>query len=111
MIDVGASLLGSRSWARDINDAGAIVGYAVSEKNGETYPFLWDRGMVADLRTLVTETSGADFRRAMAIDGSGRIAVDAEVGGARRGFLLTETAVRLAGSPRDPIAPGGAEPR
>jgi probable HAF family extracellular repeat protein len=93
MVSLG-TLGGANSWARDINDAGQIVGEA-DTAHGSTHAFLWQDGTMIDLGTLGGSTSSA-----AAINASGQIvgwALDAA--GQKRAFVINPADTDSDGTP------------
>ena len=69
--DLG-TLGGSSSWAYGINDSGQVVGGSVTARE-EFVPFLYDRGTMYDLSTLIADPSGTVPFVAYAINNFGQI--------------------------------------
>jgi probable HAF family extracellular repeat protein len=83
-------LSAQRGSAADINNRGAVVGYA--EKPGsryESYAFLYSKGHMIDLNTCLPPNSGWVLIAATAINDKGQIAGNGLYQGNRRAFLLT----------------------
>lgn len=80
---------GQFSIARDINNLGQIVGNA-DYPNDDSQPFLYQNGVLYDLRTLIDPASGWDLHNAVAINEFGQITgVGTAPGGGEHVFLLT----------------------
>ncbi len=79
-----------QSWARDVNDAGWVVGVVVpSGGKGEAYPFLWDGKVMYRLESLVKNIPNeVVLRKAVAVNDRNWILVNGLLKGKRRAFLL-----------------------
>ena len=94
MSDLGVLAGGSSSVARDVNDAGSVVGS--SQGTTSQRAFLWtdavdwtgDPGEMMDLNTLLPTGAGWHLESANAINNSGQIVGTGIHGGQRRAFLL-----------------------
>lgn len=64
--DLG-TLGGSQSWAYAVNDSGQVVGTSISGTDNFYHPFLYDLGVMYDLRELVLDRPG-DFSMWEAVD-------------------------------------------
>jgi probable HAF family extracellular repeat protein len=85
---------GTNSWARDINDAGLIVGEA-DTGDYQRHAFLWKDGAMVDLGTL-----GGSASSACALNENGQVvgwAYNSE--GARRAFVITPADADQNGEP------------
>jgi probable HAF family extracellular repeat protein len=86
MIDLG-TLGGDSSYARAINEKGQIVGDAYLP-NGSYHAFIYDRGGMTDLNSLIEPNSGWELLSAADINDIGQIVGMARVDGQSRAFLL-----------------------
>lgn len=75
--------------ARDLNEAGQVVGSGNALPPTASHALLWQDGQVFDLDDLIVGASGWELGGASAINGSGQIAGIGLYNGERRGFLLT----------------------
>ncbi len=91
IIDLGVLSGGSRSYARAINPAGIVVGYAASVGIGVPHAFVWDAGRgMRDLNDLIDPAAGWELRFALDINAAGQIVgYGTAPDGQTRGFLLT----------------------
>ena len=91
IVDLGVLSGGSRSYARAINPAGIVVGYATSVGIGVPHAFVWDAGRgMRDLNDLIDPAAGWELRFAMDINAAGQIVgYGTAPDGQTRGFLLT----------------------
>jgi probable HAF family extracellular repeat protein len=87
MFDLG-TLRGGSSEADGINNQGWIVGTSSGKA------FLWSKGRMVDLNTLIPSGSGWQLEQAFAINLSGQIVGRGLIQGHRHAFLLTPTAGR-----------------
>lgn len=86
ILDLG-SLGGTQTNPQHINDQGEIVGASRSATPNRA--FLWDKGVMVDLNTLIPANSGWVLLQANCINASGQIVGNGLLNGQARGFLLT----------------------
>jgi probable HAF family extracellular repeat protein len=92
MSDLGVLPGDVASEAREINEAGEIIGFSSSEVfGGNKRPFLYSNGAMRELNTLVDASSKLDFNWVYAINNAGQILTTAYVGGQEHAFVLTPT--------------------
>ncbi|HXY58817.1 MAG TPA: hypothetical protein VEH76_09560 [Methylocystis sp.] len=90
VFDLGFLSGGNSAQAEGINDRDQIVGNSVvSEVTGTTHAFLYERGVMCDLNSLVLNISGWELEDAPAISNSGYITGSGKINGATHAFLLT----------------------
>jgi probable HAF family extracellular repeat protein len=83
------TLAGSAGNARDINDAGMIVGTSSFEPGSDdSHGFLWDEGRMHDLNLLVENVGKYTITHGIAINNAGQIAATALLDGTNRALLL-----------------------
>ena len=75
--------------AKDVNDAGQIVGFVTNISGSGQRAFLWENGVMTDLNTLVPAASGWILTTAEGINENGDIAGYGTIGGQTHAFLLT----------------------
>lgn len=80
--DVGASE------ARDVNDAGQIVGWSHAHNTFNWHAFLFEAGIMRDLNDLIEPGSGWELQEAYGINEQGQIVGYGDYQGHLRGFLL-----------------------
>jgi probable HAF family extracellular repeat protein len=85
--DLGTLAVGERSGARDINNAGQIVG--VSCTRSRCRAVLWEGGVIADLNTLLSAGSGWDLQAVDKINDRGQILAGGIYNGAWHSVLLS----------------------
>lgn len=89
MVDLGTLPGFDDSYARDNNDCGQVVGYALTNDPFEVRAFLWHGGVLYDLNDLVPPDSALELRRALAINENGQILASGRtLMGASRTYLL-----------------------
>lgn len=87
------SLGGKNGVGNALNNAGRVVGWS-ELADGAHHAFVYDKGIMEDLNTLIPPTSGLTFSDAVGIDGTGRIVAFATDGsGVSHEYLLTPTTV------------------
>lgn len=79
--------------ARDINDAGLIVGYATDISGLPQIAWLWEDGVMTDLNALIDPTLGWLLRSAEGINDDGDIVGYGTINGKTHAFLLIRTEV------------------
>jgi probable HAF family extracellular repeat protein len=72
VIDLG-TLGGSASSARGINEAGAIVGGALTAGDVAYHAFLYEAGVMHDLNALIAPDAGSELLQALGINNAGDI--------------------------------------
>ncbi len=77
------------SEAKDINDAGTIVGFTTNISGSPQAAFVFEDGVMIDLNTLIPAGSGWTLTSAEGINDNGDIAGFGTFGGNTRAFLLT----------------------
>ncbi len=91
--DGGVTDLGSLertfSEAKDINDAGLIVGFVTNISGAPQSAFVWDDGVMTDLNTLIPADSGWSLLSAEGINDAGDIVGYGTFNGSTRAFLVT----------------------
>jgi probable HAF family extracellular repeat protein len=89
MIDLG-TLGGGSGYAYGVNDSGEIVGYSYLGDGGQS-AFLYDKGTMLDLNSLVPSNSGCDLLYAYGINDRGEITGEGLYDGQLSAFLLTDS--------------------
>lgn len=95
------------SEARDVNDAGQVVGWSHAHNTFNTHAFVFDAGFMRDLNDLIDPNSGWELQEAHAINEQGQIVGYGEYQGHRRGFLLepiTDPPTLIASDPEPGVA-------
>ncbi len=87
--------------ARDINDAGDIVGFAEISPNGIEHAFLYSANIMHDLNDLIPTGSGWVLNRATRIDNDGTIYGNGRLNGQPATFVYKAGSVQT-GSPPTP---------
>jgi probable HAF family extracellular repeat protein len=87
-IDLG-TLGGKYGYALAINDKTQVVGGSDIGKDEEEHAFLWQKGKMTDLNTLIPAHSGWELYRAYSINNQGQIVGGGILNGKKRAFLLT----------------------
>jgi hypothetical protein len=77
------------SEAKDITNAGLIVGNSQRTAGSAAVATLWEGGVPIDLNTLIPAGSGWTLLSAEGINANGDIVGFGSIGGVTRGFLLT----------------------
>ncbi|WP_254053994.1 PEP-CTERM sorting domain-containing protein [Singulisphaera sp. GP187] len=91
-VDLG-SLGGKNGTGNALNNAGQVVGWS-EIANGAHHAFLYDKGIMEDLNTLIPPTAGLNLESAIGIDASGRIvAFGTDRSGATHEYFLTPAPV------------------
>jgi probable HAF family extracellular repeat protein len=94
IVDVGATLSGTNSYAHGINNQGQVVGYWNTETNG-IHAFLYSVGTIADLGGLGL---GGSNRYALNISSSGSVVGYADTTNGWRAFLYQNGAITNLGN-------------
>ena len=103
--DLG-TLGGSYSSAEAVNDLNQVVGQSSISDNYSQAPhaFLWKRGRMVDLNTMIDPNLGLVVIDASGINRSGQIAASVVTSdGSYHAVLLTPTATRRRGNPGTPV--------
>lgn len=95
------------SAARDVNDAGQIVGWSHAHNTFNLHAFLFEAGIMRDLNDLIDPNSGWELQEAYGINEEGRIVGYGDYQGHLRGFLLEPTTDPPGLATTDPV-PGVA---
>lgn len=82
------SLGGRFSSAKFVNNLGQVVGNSMTSDNN-THAFIWERGIMTDLNSLLPSDTGWVLRDALAINNVGQIVGIGLLNGKMHGFLLT----------------------
>ncbi len=82
--------------AKDVNDAGQIVGFVTNISGLSDRAFLWENGVMTDLNDLLPANSGWVLRSAEGINEQGWITGFGTFNGATRAFVLVPEPVSLA---------------
>ncbi len=91
MHDLGKLPGGRVSYASGINDAGQVVGYSETADSGTDHAIVYSNGVMEDLNSVLSPTSGWVLTDAVAINDNGQIIGDGSLNGVEEGFLLTPT--------------------
>ena len=86
LTDVG-TLGGSYSYPNDINNKGQAVGES-GIPSGNPHAFLWDKGTLTDLNTLLPTNSGWELINALYINDAGRVVGIGNFDGLSQWFIL-----------------------
>jgi probable HAF family extracellular repeat protein len=94
MTDLGTLAGYEASSARDVNNAGQIVGTASNPNSPDSVAVLWVNGQIVDLNSLLPADSAVQLREAVAITDDGQILCTGWAKDDRRthGFILTPVA-------------------
>jgi probable HAF family extracellular repeat protein len=83
----------SVSWARDINNAGLIVGSSMEGVfSADQWACIWQDNVIANLNDLISPGSGWTLQEATAVNERGWIVGYGRIGGQTHAFLLTPIA-------------------
>lgn len=102
LTDLG-TLGGVYTFPNAINNKGQIVGEGLTT-SGDYHAFLWDKGTLVDLNSLLPNNSGWQLVSALYINDAGRIVGVGNLAGLSQWFILD-----LAGSNSSPLAVGGPD--
>jgi probable HAF family extracellular repeat protein/autotransporter-associated beta strand protein len=104
MTDLG-TLGGNYGNCNALNDFDVVVGYTYLSDNTTSAPFIWSKGAMTNLNSLIPSNSGDTLTTATGINNSGEIVADGyNSKGQHAAFLLTPTASFLTW---DAIGPSG----
>jgi len=79
------------SVANSINDSGYVVGYALNPPTGQYDAFFYKNGVMTDLNSLISPSSGWHLEEATGINDSGQITGIGMFGESQLPFLLSPT--------------------
>lgn len=96
MIDLG-TLGGGSSYAYGMNDSGQVAGTSWVSGDTATHAFLYWRGILYDLNTMIDAGSGWELTAAYAINSSGQIVGSGLLGGQEHAFRLDLTSLDGSG--------------
>jgi probable HAF family extracellular repeat protein len=92
-------IISGNSYAQGINNKGQVVGYYYSNRERHSHPFLYDKGQVTDLATLVALEDGWNIEMAVDINDHGQIVAHGyKASGVYHALLLTPTVIPLPGA-------------
>ncbi|MBL1218389.1 MAG: hypothetical protein D8M59_12945 [Planctomycetes bacterium] len=92
------------SEARDVNDAGQIVGWSHAHNTFNRHAFLFEAGIMRDLNDLIDPNSGWELQEAYGINEQGQIVGYGDYQGHLRGFLLEPTTGLATSNPVPGVA-------